>query len=242
MSNIYLQLPTPICHFHRNRDKTKLSPFEPVKLSKLDEKSVILRGSLAFFREMGRSKSYPCYSQQQWKNILLGKTPNGSKQILQRDPTIWPTYDEICKIEGTQLNFRSDSYDYLCIQIPQTIFIGTRQVRTNPSYTLDKSDAYDLQILFTLDFKRALVNFELETQARCIQDDYIIKRGQMNTLERFLMEYDIPIAQDGREKDYIRRQLDRWLDKAKVYEKAYRTFSIDYIDSQDIIVKRSRNY
>lgn len=227
-----------ICYYHRNYDvQHKLSPFDPVKFSPYTDHAVIMRGGLELTTYSTRKLS-PCYSHQQWRNMLGGKKPDGSKHVVKREPSVWLTYDEICAMEGIKLSHRSDSYDFLCIQMPNTILIGDKEVRTNPSFNLGNEAAEVLQDLLVRDFKRALVNWEIGTQDYCINSERIIRRGRMDTLERFLMRYDIPIPKDGREKESIRRQLDRWFAKAKILEKAYRSFDIEYEDSNDRVIKR----
>lgn len=235
MANIYLRLPSWIAAYHRNYDtEHRLGPFDPVKFSSYTDHAVVMRGGLVLQTNNSR-KIVNCYNQTQWKNMLAGKKPDG-KQVMKRDADTWLTYDEICALMGVQISHRSDSYDFLCIQMPQTILVGDREVRTNSSFCLTNEAAEVLQLLLARDFKRAFVNWEIETQAHCIQSDRIIQRGQMNTIERFLMHYEIPVSMDGREKESLRRQLLRWLAKAHVLEKAYRTFDIEYEDSEDKVV------
>lgn len=236
MANIYLRLPSVIAAYHRNYDvKHKLNPFEPLKFSSYTDHAVILRGGLTLFSTCVK-KSTACYSHQQWKNILQGKSPNEGKQVLKRDPDVWPTFHEVCLMEGERLSNRSESYDYLCIQMPKTILIGDREVRTNPSFSMNDEVACCLQDLLVRDFQRALIDWEIGTQDYCINATRIIQRGHMDTIERFLMRYDIPVAKDGLEKDSLRRQLDRWLARARLLEKAYRCIDIEYEDSRDKIL------
>lgn len=238
MANIYLRLPTVIAYYHRNYDvNNKLDNFTPMKFSPYTDHAVVMRGGLVIHTS-SRNKVSLCYSQQEFRNILNGKSPDGSRQVMKRDPSIWPTYDELCACLGVKISSRSDSYDYLCIQMPNTILIGDREVRTNACYALSKEPAEMLQELLVRDFKRALIDWEIGTQDFCINRERIIRRGHMDTLERFLMRYDIPIPKDGIEKESLRRQLDRWLAKARVLEKAYRSIDIEYEDSRDVVINR----
>lgn len=239
MANIYLRLPSWIAAYHRNCDPDHhLSPFEPVKFSAFTDQAVVMRSGLIATVPSNNRKVVKCYTQQQWKNMLSGRKPDGGKQVMKRSETNWLTYDEVCVLMGSQLSHRSDSYDFLCIQMPQTILVGDREVRTNSSFCLTNEAIEELQELLTQDFKRAFVNWEIATQAHCVHGNRIIQRGQMNTIERFLMHFDIPVSKDGREKDSLRRQLLRWLENARVREKAYRTIDIEYEDSEDKVIKR----
>lgn len=233
MANIYIRLPRIICYFHRNYDvNNKLSNFDPIKFSPYTDHAVILRGGLVPVGN-DNNKKVACYSQQQWKNILLGRNRDGTKQIIKRDSEEWPTFEEICLIEGRTLSNRTDSYDFLCIQIPKTIIVGNKEVRTNASYTLTREAANILKDLLVRDFKRALVDWEIGTQDFCVNEERVIRRGHMDTIERFLMRYDIPIPRDSIEKASIKRQLDRWLANARILEKAYRVREIEYEDPND---------
>lgn len=238
MANIYLRLPGWIAAYHRNYDPDhKLSPFEPVKFSAYTDHAVVMRSGL-YLPTHSTKKIISCYTHHQWRNMLNGRNAEGGKQVLKRDANEWLTYEEVCLLSGLQVSRRSDSYDFLCIQMPLTILVGDREVRTNPSFCLTREATNTLQELLACDFKRAFVDWELKTQAHCIQSDRIIQRGQMHTIERFLMHYDIPVPRDGSVKDTMRRQLLRWLAKARVQEKAYRTIDIEYEDSEDKVVKR----
>lgn len=238
MANIYLRLPSVICSYHRNYDvERKLDPFEPLKFSPYTDHAATLRSGLILYTKTCGKRS-SCYSQQEWKNLLNGKSRDGQRQILKRDATQWLSYNELCTLEGVLLSKRSENYDYLCIQIPKTILVGDREVKTNASYLLTPGTTKILQILLINDFKRALVDWEIGTFNHCTGiDNGYIRRGRMDTLERFLMRYDIPISKDSEEKDTLRRQLDRWFEKAKMMEKAYRTFDIEYEDTNDKVVK-----
>lgn len=241
MSNIYLRLPTAICYYHRNRDENhQLSCFEPMKVSKYDEVAIEMRRSLIVYASRS-SRTANCYSQQQWKNILNGKNPYTGKTAIKRDPEEWPTYNEICAMTGAKVSNRSDSYDFLCIQIPNTILIGDKEVRTNSSFILPNKAAETVQEILTRDFQRALIDWEIGTQDFCINEERIIRRSHMETLERFLMRYNIPVAADGLEKESLRRQLARWLDNARVLEKAYRSYDIEYISATDKVISRKKS-
>lgn len=238
MANIYLRLPTVICYFHRNYDvDNKLDNFEPVKFSKFTDHAVVLRGGLALHNNRTK-KVVSCYSQIQWKNMLAGRKPDGSKIVLKRDNSLWLTYSEICQLEGIRLSYRSDSYDFLCIQIPNTILVGDREVRTNSSFSLTPLASELLQDLLVRDFERALIDWEIGTFDHCVSPEKIIRRGRMDTIERFLMRYDIPVSSDRIEKQSLRRQLDRWMEHARLLEKAYRSFDIEYEDSHDKVIMR----
>lgn len=237
MANIYLRLPSVICHYHRNCDlEHKLGCFEPLKFSSFTDHAVVLRSGVSVFTGTS-SKSVSCYSQHCWNMILAGKNPLTGKVVMRRDQTEWPSYEEICTINGKVLSSRSERYDFLCIQIPPTIIVGGKEIRTNATYSLPKEMAEILSNLLVRDFKRALLDWEVATFDHCVQPDKIICRGHMDTLERFLMHYDIPIPRDGIEKDTLRRQLARWMKRARVLEKAYRCFDVEYEDSADKVIK-----
>ena len=233
MANIYLRLPTVVCHFHRNYDEQlRISPHEPIKFSPFTDHAVIMRGGLAPHGGLSK-KAGLCYSQQQWTNIMNGRTPDGCKQVIDRDHQKWPTQSEVCAMEGIRYSLHTESFDFLCIQMPYTILSGEKEVRTTSVFSLTSQAAYYLQQLLVRDFRRALVDWEIATQDFCISPDRIIARGHMETLERFLMRYEIPIPRDSQDKEILRRQLDRWLADARVLEKAYRCREIEYEDSRD---------
>lgn len=235
MANIYLRLPTAIAYFHRNRVEDKhLSPFDPWKASEFSDHAIPLRGGLYLPASNKTTRQSPAsYSQAQWHNMLNGKAPEGGITLIRRNPSVWLSYKEICQLEGKKLSRLSESYDFLCIQMPYTVMIGDKEVRTNSSFNLSQQAAVLLQNLLVNDFQRALIDWEIGTYNHCTSGDKIIHRGHMDTLERFLMRYDIPVTADQTTKTSLRRQLDRWIQRAKVLEKAYRSYDIEYQDSRD---------
>lgn len=244
MANIYLRLPVMVCCYHRNYDPDhKLTPFMPLKFSTYTDHAVVLRGGLSVFTGKDQ-KAGVCYSQAQWNNMLRGRRPDGSQLVMVRDPSSWLTYTEICNLEGRKLSHKTDSYDYLCIQMPKTVLVGDREMRTNASFSLAPNMASLLRNLLEDDFKRALLQWVVDTKDFCLNPTRIIDRTHAATLERFLMRFDIPVTQDGKEKDTIRRLLQRWLESAGSASGAYKAYDEDitYEDPKDRVRKINNPY
>lgn len=244
MPNIYLRLPTAVACFHRNCDPDNpLSPFDPWIVPKYSDHIIPIKSGLQS-EVISERKSPPSYSQKQWDNMLNGRRPNGGDIVLHRNSEQWLTYAEICKLEGRRLSKLSESYDFLCIKLPYTIAISMpngdrKEIYTNSTFNLSPKPAETLQCLFMNDFQRAFIDWEIGTFHHCTQNpDGLILRGRSDTLERFLMTYDIPVSKDLTEKQSLRRQLDRWLKKARFIEKSYRHENISYNDSSDRIIKQ----
>lgn len=244
MPNIYLRLPTAIACFHRNCDADNpLSPFDPWIVPKYSDHIIPMRNGLQN-GVSSESKSPPSYSQKQWNNMLFGRRPEGGEIVLHRDPEKWLTYQEISILEGKRLSKLSASYDFLCIKMPYFITVATptggrKEIVTTSSFNLSPRYAEMLQMLFVSDFQRAFIDWEIGTFHHCTQNpDGLIIRGRSDTLERFLMTYDIPVSKDLTEKQSLRRQLDRWLKKARFIEKAYRHENISYKDSLDKTISK----
>lgn len=242
MSNIYLRLPSVVCAFHRNRDRNHmLRPEEPVKYRDSSEHNFIMRSGLETRVGFSTRKSPRCYSQNEWNKILQGIAPNGSNDVkVERNPADWPTYKEICMLEGRKLTDRSESYDFLCIRIPETVTINGNVKRTNHTYSLARKEAETLISLLIVEFNHALQEWEADNYEYCNTPDEngnIIVRSFPNILERFLLSYDIPISKSARERDSLIRQMTRWRGFAKQIMKKNYDFDITFTDSADVIQK-----
>lgn len=241
MANIYLRLPSVVCSFHRYRDpEHTLRPDEPCKYSRSSEHALILQTGLVCRTGNSSNKSPRCYSQTEWEKLVNGISPSGKNVHINRDPSVWPTYDEICEIEGRKLSDRSIHHDFLCIQIPLTVTLNGRVTRTNSNYSLNDKDAERLRALLVMEFNHALQEFERDNYDFCHTPDAdgnIIQRSLPNILERFLLSYDIPVSKSAQEREALLRQMKRWKQVArKVLAKNY-NFDVTYIDSADKLVE-----
>lgn len=236
MPNIYLRLPSSVVAFHRNRDdKHRLQPFVPLVLPRFTTHMAVLRDGLQ--APIAKQVQFPlCYSQTEWNNMLAGRKPHGGEIVIQRDSSTWLTFQEICVLEGRKQSEASELYDFLCIQMPYEVLIGDRRMRTTASYNLTHAAAQIMQKLFVQDFQRALYEWELDTADFCIRPGMVIKRNHLDTLERFFLRYDIPVSNSRKERDSLRRQLDRWLKEANSLFRGYRNFDIAYSDPHDRII------
>ena len=117
-------------------------------------------------------------------------------------------------------------------------------MRTNASFSLAPNMASLLRNLLEDDFKRALLQWVVDTKDFCLNPTRIIDRTHSATLERFLMRFDIPVTQDGKEKDTIRRLLQRWLESAGSASGAYKAYDEDitYEDPKDRVRKINNPY
>lgn len=208
MSNIYLRVPYYVAAFTRAvGDGESLPPSVPVVFSSFSEEYSVLVNGLRIVPE-SKQHYASCYSQSAWQNMLRGRMPQGGKVILNRNPTEWLTYAEVCTLERLTNTTRREAYEFLCIELPREMFAGGRVVRPNKSYSLDSGPANHLRRLLRLHFVRKYLSFEKKN--RIFAEEHHLHRSNYEILERFLMEYNIPVSHDQRERKTLKRQLMRW--------------------------------
>lgn len=235
MANIFLRLPRIQAQLIRHLDEDHyLTPTDPFKVSDYTEMAYNIRiGLVKSTYKMGGDPL--CLSQQEWNNIMQGKKPQGGPVILKRDATVWPTYDEICKIIGSKSSQRSDDYDYLCIQLPREVFLRGKMWPVNTQWSLTRNTALYLNKEFARMFKYTLLRWSIDNEKYCIRKDSIIERSQVDVLVRFCERYDINVNTD--QFDNLRRQVNRWLKDASEEKQDYRCLDIEYEDSNEKIHK-----
>lgn len=235
MPNIYLRLPASRCSFFRNRDaKRCLAPNEPLVFNSYMREAFVLRNGLVNVVKSDCVYSC-CFSEQQWNNMLCGRHPLGGKVILKRDKSDYLSYAEVQQLCGKLDNGKSAKEDYLCIKLPCEIEdVDVVRTVTN-SWNLSVHGARNLVSVLNEDFKCCLMDWEISTFNYCVSNGRIIVRPRTAMLERFLMRYGIELS--VKEKDYLRRSIDRWLMNDFCKLESYSCLDMRYVDSKERIIK-----
>ena len=146
-------------------------------------------------------------------DYLCNTDVNGGKPIINRNPDDYLTYAEICTLERLPNKTKTEAYEFLCISVPREVFIDGRVQRISKSYTLDTRAANQLRQILRNNFIRRYMDFveknEIFAKAKHIE------RSNVEILERFLMEYDIPVSHNQNEREGLRRLSYRWKQEAK---------------------------
>ena len=214
MSNIYLRVPTYVAQFYRGRDVTnRLSEFQPVEFSPFQQEYALMSTSLMLISEQSMEHVI-CFSQRMWNNILNGRKPQGGKAMLKRDPTEWPSVDEVNFLTDVTRNKKTDGFDYLCIAAPKTIAMGGQYKNVTNSYTLPFRQANGLVKLLRSDFVRILLNWVRKELALC--DLRGIERDVIMCIDHFFYHYNMCLGTNGTDRDSMRRMAMRWIEDARM--------------------------
>lgn len=232
MNTIYLRLPQYVAAFYRGRDEEHpLREQDAVVFCEFSHEHAVLRGGLRLLPVEMQIKAH-CYSQRAWHNICNGRRPEGGSRIFVRDAKVWPTSDEVFSLEPTravrsnEVRAWKEYTDYLCIGIPTEIVVGGRVRRTNASYSLGAQDAHTLARMLCNEFYSSVLDWLIQDRRFCNQNG--VRRSRVESIERFLMCYNIPVSQSNRERETLRRQINRWLRKAYQLQNDRREFSDAY--------------
>ncbi len=232
MPNVYLRMPLDRCLFFRHRDSSHiLGADDPVAFSAFSPEYYTLRSYITNAQAVVQQVSLQCFSHQQWQNMKNGKSPLGGKSLFKRDPLKHLSYDEVCRLNGCKEYVRSDKVDYLCIKLPCEVMVDDMVRHVAPSWNLNVDGTRILLTMLNNDFKRSIVEWALATFDFCIGNGRIVCRSQSAMLERWLMRYGIEPT--VKEKDNIRRVIDRWLKTTHSTFGAYSCFDMRYIDDNE---------
>lgn len=213
MSNIYLRLPTYVCAFYRNRDLQHPLPLsKPVVFCDFSQEYVLLTLGARIMPDAAMARSH-CYSQFAWRNMMKGRPPGGGLRIVRRDDDEWLTVQEVRTLAHEEMTAVKETCDYLCIQMPREIMAGGVIRRVTSSYSLDGKSAKLLGNMLRHEFKHNFLDWLIQDRRFCNQKG--IERSRVESIERFLMTYDIPVSVDNKERESIRRMTNRWLNNAK---------------------------
>lgn len=208
MSNIYLRTSRYVAAFMRALgDGMSMPANQPVVFSPYTQEYVVLANGLRIVPESKQHRA-SCYSQSAWQNMLRGRLPQGGKPIIVRNPEDYLSYAEICTLEQLNNRTKTDAYEFVCIQIPREIYTNGHVERTTKSYTLDSSAANALRKLLRESFIRTFLDFE--TRNLIFAQANHIHRSDVEIMERFFMEYDVPVSHDLNERETLRRLKQRW--------------------------------
>ena len=232
MPNIYLRLPTNRCQFFRHRDpKCVLAKDEPLVFNMYMPEHFVMRNYLSNAPVVIQRVNMQCFSQQQWRNMMQGRSPLGGSVILARNPHEYLSFDEVQLLNGKQENSKSDNEDYLCVKLPSEVEVVDVVRQVTPAWNLSSRGIRRLLVMLNNDFKRWVMEWALSSFDFCTSSNRIIFRRQTDMLERFLMRFGIDSNEN--EKDCLRRIINRWLTSEHSNFKAYSCADMQYIDDKE---------
>lgn len=240
MANIYVKLPWYVAAYYRGMDEDhQLTEWEPLVFCDYTHEYVILQNNLRYIPEQNLSRL--CYSQRAWENILHGRTPDGTMLIITRDAKTWPSTQELCTLTGAALSARMQSSDYLAVQMPREVCLNKKVMRTNQCYALSYDCAQHFTQMLCQEFYHVFLDWVEQDERFCNRMG--IHRKNLEVMERFLVQYNIPISVDSKEQESLRRMRNRWLENAKKRPNDRVNFNQvwqDHISDDDL--KRAKRY
>lgn len=232
MPNIYLRLPYSRCQFFRHRDPNHvLEKHEPLVFNIYMPEHVAMLCSLTNAQSLTHCVNSQCFSHQQWRNMLSGRSPLGGNVIIRRDSNEYLTFAEVQQLSGKVEYNKSENEDYLCIKLPNEVEVVDVVRPVTSSWNLDTHGIRKMVVLLNNAFKRSLVEWALSTFDFCTSKGRVVCRCQTAMLERYLMRYGIEPT--WQEKDNLRRVIDRWLRTEHSFFKAYSCVDMQYVDDNE---------
>ena len=232
MPNIYLRLPTSRCQFFRHRDpKCVLAKDEPLIFNMYMPEHFIMRNHISNASAVTQRVNMQCFSHQQWRNMMQGRSPLGGNVMFKRDPHEYLTFEEVQQLNGKQEYSKSDNEDYLCVKLPSEVEVVDVVRQVTPSWNLSSRGIRQLIVMLNNDFKRSVVEWALATFDYCTANGKIIARSKAAMLERFLMRYGIDPTKE--EKDNMRRIVERWLKAEHCFFRSYSCSDMKYGDDSE---------
>ena len=216
MANIYLRVPTAMAQWYRGRYDKPLTEFQPVVFSAYQEEMAIMLADMLLVPESQMDHTI-CFSERMWKNMLLGRKPQGGKSLLKREQTEWLTIDEINFLTGAQKTKKSDGFDYLCIQAPKAVSVGGQYKQVTSSFCMTSGGAGELVRYMRREFVRVLLHEICEEIA--LNDKRGIKRDVMSCVDRFFYRNNMCLGTNTKDRDSMRRMTMRWMQEAKLLGK-----------------------
>lgn len=220
MPSIYVRIPHYVASFLRNRDeKNPIPRTEPIQIEAGDELATVMQCHL--MPGLSGSVNAGCFSERQWKSMCQGKVISYRKDSFALDisrPSRRPlSIAEILRLTdqadqvlvdsetGKDMSDEAYTYEYVPFQTPRTVVINGKEMRVQSDYNL--SDTNDFVNILRRRFRRALVRFI------ALDREYVRSLGQnrskMESMDRFLLRYDI------RYNDAVREQMKKLMNRSK---------------------------
>lgn len=205
-----------MAQWYRGRLKEPLTEFQPVVFSPYQTETAIMEADLMLVPESQMDHT-ACFSERMWKNMLNGRKPQGGKALLKREPTEWPTMEEVNFLTTLSKNKKTDGYDYLCVQAPKAVRMGTSYKMVTTSFTLTAAGASELARYMKREFVRVMLHEICEEIA--LNDKRGLRREVMSCIDRFFYRNNMCLGTNTKDRDTMRRMATRWMEEAKMLGK-----------------------
>lgn len=212
MAVIYLRLPHYIASYLRNIDPDRsMSRWQPFVFDRTDP----IYPKLCFLIEPNArmAVNIDCFSQKQWEAMLKGKylrTPSDGSFLfdLQRRYSTPLTTSEVYLLSGNEERVHRDTDtmelapdeeyldEYVPIQLPPSIIRNRREVKVYSDWYIPNISTIRSEL--TDRYKMAFSKFMAEDRRQT--HDLDINRSKMDSIDRFMLRYDIRPSERERER------------------------------------------
>lgn len=214
MANFYLRVPHYVASYFRNKDQQKPIPVGGV--IRIDCTSYLFPclSSMIFSNNNETIMPHGCFCERQWRRMLRGSL------IYTPKPGATPPANVSAKVKGDYLtdaevsalsnvSSRNDEgvSEYLCIRLPEEVYVNNRVGKTNGQWQLTNSGAKRMAALMTDEFWRIFFVYMDRDREWCL--GHAVERSILDVIERFMAKYDIRNSLDNREKMTLKRNYYR---------------------------------
>lgn len=222
MANIYLRVPHYVGSYFRNKEQLKPIPVGGVVvLEKTDILWTIL-SSMIHFNNIDNIVRQGCFCERQWKMMKRGMSiVSGAKKIriLVPEDDVTLSDEEVVKMSGLNRLKGGDDVEYLCLRLPQEVYINGVLRKTNDQWQLLNTGSIRMLERMKDEFWRAFFVYTDRYKDWCVSHN--IEFNILEGIERFMTRYDICNSIDEHEKKALKRNYYR---KRKAYKFTFDDF------------------
>lgn len=214
MANFYLRVPHYVAAYFRNKDQMKPIPVGGVIKIETTNPLWQILSCMAHSNNSETIVTSGCFCERQWRRMMRGMpiyTPKcgaeAPKPIAAKEKGETLSDSEVSRLSGIPQRKGEDSGEYLCIRLPEEVFISGRISKTNGQWQLMNAGAFRMIAMMTEEFWRTFFIYIDKEQEWCLANGY--DRSVLDSIERFMTRYDIRNSSDNREKMTMKRNYYR---------------------------------
>lgn len=214
MPNFYMRLPHYVAAYFRNKNEKNPIPVGGVlQFDKFSPMWSVLQEML-FNNADGTVVRGGCFCERQWRKMMQGIPiyilQNGEERIPNLNPAEFGyvlTDKEVSYLSRLTLNKSGDYGEYLCIKMSDVVIRNGKTYKVNSQWQPTHFGYKALSGMMNSEFWRAFFYYMGKDQEFCQEKG--IKRSVLESIERFMMRYDIRNSSDDREKMTLKRNYYR---------------------------------
>lgn len=221
MANFYIRVPHYVASYFRNIDRENPIPVGGVvKIESGTPLWDVMSGALCCNSNNVVHKNY-CFTSKQWQKMMKGNRLVGKVVLKNREDELTLNDDEIKVLAGLPIPRNDNTGEYLCVAMPREVYHNGRIVATSTQWFLSPRGAGEVRKKMVEEFWRALLAYQDRRHDVCANKRQ--KFVAIECLESFLARYDIRNSLDNKERDALKRNMNR-------KRKSFKFSTDDYIE------------